>query len=337
MIYYTLHIHNSRLIHTSSAFIKSSVQTSTDTLTYLLTIIGLPSIYKQQVSSPKHSDRSSAKLSVQRKIRGSPSFIMCFSRSSHRDRRDRSLSPPPRPARRSRHSQEDSHPISSSNRRRKRQQEPGMTTHHPRRSSTLVFEGEPSTAQTPRRRSGKARSRSRRHGRSTKIRDWAADIPEDVEHVEDSDPPVESLTRSQGKQPELKVGDRTTKGEAKEQNDLAGRPPVYCESQSETKKTTENRGAKRSMAGASTAEPLEKKIPESSKAAAARKLPETKTTGDILGSKASEISETIPPPAPDPPGSSASAPPPPVINKPAPDTTKQIDPSSVLGSSGGNK
>lgn len=196
---------------------------------------------------------------------------MCFSRSSHRDRRDRSLSPPPRPTRRSRHSPEDSQPASSSTCRRKRQQEPGMTRHHSRRSSTLVFEGELSTAQTPRRRSGKVRSRSRRHGRSTQIRDWAGDIPEDVEDVEDSDPPVELSTRSQGKQPELKVGDRTTKGEAKEQNDLAGRPPVYCESPSETKKTTESRRAKSSMAGANTPEPLEKKIPESSKAAAARK------------------------------------------------------------------
>lgn len=231
-----------------------------------------------------------------------------------------------------------------------------MTRHHARRSSALVFEGEPSSVQTPKRRSRKgsdepkARSRNRRRHPTRHIRRWAADIPEDVEdvedvenveNVEDPDPPVEILTKKQGKQPESRSKDHAAKDEA-------SKSPVHSESSFETNKTPENVKTESNKAAVNTAEPFEKKRPKSSKAAgqtdaqkaaAARKLPEAKTTDDILGSKASEINAMNPPPVPDPPGSSVSAShPSSVINKPASDMAEHSGPSSSIpGSSGGNK
>lgn len=82
----------------------------------------------------------------------------------------------------------------------------------------------------------------------------------------------------------------------------------------ETKKTPEDGEIESSKAAANIAESLGEKISEGSKAAVARKLPESKITGDILGSKASEIIELNFPPASDPPGSSTSASPPSVID-----------------------
>lgn len=227
-----------------------------------------------------------------------------------------------------------------------------MTRHHASRSSPLVFEGEPSSVQTPKRRSRKgsdepkAKSRNRHRRPTTHIRRWAADIPEDVEdtedvddvenveNVEDPDPRVEK-----GKQPESKSKDSTTK-------DKASKSPVHSESSFEANKTPENVKTESSKAAGDTAEPLEKQPPKSGKAdeqtdaqkaAAARKLPGAKKPDDTLGSKASEVNAMNPPPVPDPPGSSVSAShPSSVTNKPASDMAEHSNPSSIPSSSGGN-
>lgn len=84
-----------------------------------------------------------------------------------------------------------------------------MVRHQARRSLTLVFEGELSSAQTSRRRSrkqpkeSKVRVRDRRQRPRRHIGSWAADIPEVVENVEDPDPSIEFLTRRQGRHPEI--------------------------------------------------------------------------------------------------------------------------------------
>lgn len=188
---------------------------------------------------------------------------MCFGRSPRLDRRGRSLSPQPRPARHRRHSQEISDPGSSSTRRRRRQSGPEVTRHHARRSSSLVFEGEPSSVQTPTRRSRKgsnvpkAKGKHRRRAPTTHIRSWAADIPEDVEDVEDSDSPVEILTRKQGKQLESESKGDTTKDEASKSPVQS----VHSETSSETEKRPEKIQTESSKAAVKTAEPIiEKKI-----------------------------------------------------------------------------
>lgn len=228
-----------------------------------------------------------------------------------------------------------------------------MTRHHARRSSTLVFEGEPSSIQTPKRRSRKgsdepkAKGRHRRHRPTTRIRSWAADIPEDVEDVEDPDPSVEILTRKQGKQPESESeskGKTTTKDEASKSPVQS----VHSGISSESGETPENIQTESSKAAANTEEPIKKTPPKSSisagltdaqKAAAARKLPEAKKTDDIVESKGSKINERNSPPVPDSPGSSAlkSHPSSVINNKASSDMAEHTGPSSssIRGSSRG--
>lgn len=215
-----------------------------------------------------------------------------------------------------------------------------MTRHHARRSSTLVFEGEPSSVQTPTRRSRKgsnvpkAKGRHRRRPPTTHIRSWAAGIPEDVE---DSDPPVEILTRKQGKQLESESEVNTTKDEV-------SKSPVHSETSSETEIRPEKIQTESSKAAVKTAESItEKKNSKSSraagltdakKAAAARKLPEAKKSDYI------EINERNPPPVPDCPGSSAmKSHPSSVINRSTSDMAEHTGPSSspsyISGSSRG--
>lgn len=284
---------------------------------------------------------------------------MCFHIGS--SRRDRSLSPPPRPVRRSRHFPEVSDPPSASTRRHRKQPDPKVIRHHARHSMPLVFEGESPSAQTPRKRSRKQsdeprdKRRRRRHQPSRLIREWAASIPEDVEDVEDSDPPVATLTRRQGKQPESRLEDPVAEGETKEPEGQAGKP--LMESSAENKKTAENEKAKSSkttvgmkkkqeskppMDAKTTTEPAEKLLPGSSKAAgqtdaqkaaAARKLPGVQ-------SKASGVNEMNLPPEPDPPVSttSTSAATAPETENVSPVTAEHGNPSPVAaGSSGGNK
>lgn len=254
---------------------------------------------------------------------------MCFHIGSSGHRRDRSPSPPPRPVRRSRHFPEVSDPPSASTRHRRKQPNPKAIRQHARRSPPLLFEGESSSAQTPRQRSRKqsdeprAKIRSRRHRPSRRIPEWAANI---AKEVEDSDPPVATLTRRQGKQSESRLEDPVVDGETKEPEDQAGK--LLMKSSAGNKKTAENDEAqssskttvgskekqesKPSMYAKTTTELTEKKPSESSKtagqtdaqkAAAARKLlPEAQ-------SKASGVNEMNPQPEPepDPPVSSSTS------------------------------
>lgn len=284
---------------------------------------------------------------------------MCFHFGSQSHRRDRSPSPPPRPVRRRRHSPELSDPVSSSTRRRRRQQAPEVVRHHARRSTQLVFEGESSSTQTPnprrRKQSDEARvkSRSRRRRPAGRIRNWAADIPEDVE---DPDPPVAALTRRQGKQPESRAKDPIAGGETKEQEYQVGKPPMGSESPAETKKTPENEKAESSKTAVDTKEQqaskpsMETKTPTGSpekiilesskaggqtdaqKAAAARKLPKVEN-------RASGVNEMNPPPVPDPSVSTTSASAAPIseTKKATADTAEHGKTSSVAGFSSGNK
>lgn len=284
---------------------------------------------------------------------------MCFHIGS--SRRDRSLSPPPRPVRRSRHFPEVSDPPSSSTRRHRKQPDPKVIRHHARHSTPLVFEGEPPSAQTPRQRSRKqsdeprGKRRSRRHPPSRLIRKWAAGIPEDVEDVEDSDPPVATLTRRQGKQPESRLEDPVAEGETKEPEGQAGKP--LMESSAENKKAVENEKAKSSkttvgmkkkqeskqpMDAKTTTEPAEKLLPGSSKAAGQTDAQKAAAASKLPGvqSKASGVNEMNLPPEPDPPVSttSTSAVPTPETEKVSPGTAEHGNPSSVAAaSSGGNK
>ena len=252
---------------------------------------------------------------------------MCFGSSSRGNRSGRSQSPPPRPAlRRPRHTQDISDPASSFTRHRQRQRGPEVIRHHARRSSALVFEGEPSSAvPTLKRRSRKGsdepktgRSRNRRHRRrTTHIRRRAGDIPKDAkdmrdledveEDVEDADPSIEiSIMRKQGKQPESKSEDEDNT------KDEASKPPLHSEKGSSeiTKKTAENvqiESSKAAVNNTAAQQPLIenqnlfKNIKaagqtDDQKAAAARKqLPEAKKPDDDgknSGSKAKDAANT---------------------------------------------